>query len=351
MMESASLRVQTDVASEVPGVPAPEVPGGSGAAALGGPGPASPDLEAAVVLGQRLLDNLSRVLLGAPGAVTAAAVAALSGGHLLVEDVPGVGKTTLARALALSLGVGLSRVQGHPDLLPSDVTGVSVFSPDTGAWEFRPGPVFAHLVLMDELNRTPPRTQSALLESMEEQQVSVDGESYRLPTPHLVIATQNPLSQLGTYPLVESQLDRFALATAVGYPDANTEAQLVMHSGGRFALDHLAPVTNPEGWRVAQRATESLTVVPAVAEYAVTLVRASRMLPGVRLGASPRAGIWLIRAAQAHAVLSHRAFVTPDDVKAMAVSCLSHRLVTDDGLEQAVAGVRSLVEATPAPRP
>jgi MoxR-like ATPase len=153
------------------------------------------DLDAAIALGEALVDNLGHVLLGTSGALTAAAVAVLSGGHLLIEDVPGVGKTVLARSLAISLGADLSRVQGHPDLLPSDVTGVSVFSPDSTSWEFRPGPVFAHLVLVDELNRTPPRTQSALLETMEEQQVSVDGESWPLPRPHMVIATQNPHSQ------------------------------------------------------------------------------------------------------------------------------------------------------------
>src|SRR5580698_3052602 len=178
------------------------------------------DLDDAVALGQALVQNLRRVVFGSEGALTAAAMAALSGGHLLIEDVPGVGKTVLARALAASLGAELSRVQGHPDLLPSDVTGVSVYAPDTSTWEFRPGPVFAHVVLVDELNRTPPRPQAALLETMEEQQESVDGESWPLPRPHLVIATQNSFSQLGTYPRVESQLDRFALATAVGYPDA-----------------------------------------------------------------------------------------------------------------------------------
>jgi MoxR-like ATPase len=309
------------------------------------------DIDGAIALGQALVANLSQVLLGTPGALTAAAIAALSGGHLLIEDVPGVGKTMLARALALSLGAELSRVQGHPDLLPSDITGVSVFSPDAGTWEFRPGPVFAHVVLVDELNRTPPRTQAALLETMEEQQVSVDGESYRLPLPHLVIATQNPLSQLGTYPLVESQLDRFALATAIGYPDAETEARLVLHHGGKFALSELGAVCTAAGWLEAQRATETVTVAPAIAEYAVTLCRASRSASGVRLGASPRAAIWLIRSAQAHAILAGRGYVTPDDVKAVATACLAHRLMTDEGVERGVAVVRQLLESTTAPRP
>jgi MoxR-like ATPase len=334
--------------------------GGGGSSGPPGPtpyaepaGPTAPVLgvDGAIALGRALVDNLSRVLLGTPGALTAAAMAALSGGHLLIEDVPGVGKTVLARALAASLGAELSRVQGHPDLLPSDVTGVSVFAPDTGTWEFRPGPVFAHVVLVDELNRTPPRTQAALLETMEEQQVSVDGESWPLPRPHLVIATQNPFSQLGTYPLVESQLDRFALATAIGYPDSDTEARLVQHGGGKFALGELRPVCTTAQWLGAQRATESVELASSVAEYAVALCRASRNAPGVRLGASPRAAIWLIRASQAHAVLSGRSFVTPDDVKAVAVACLAHRLLTDEGVEQGVAVVRGLLDTTPAPRP
>jgi MoxR-like ATPase len=316
-----------------------------------------PDAEAvsaAIALGEALLDNLAQVLLGTTNALNAAGIAVLSGGHLLIEDVPGVGKTVLARSLALSLGAELSRVQGHPDLLPSDVTGVSVFSPDTSSWEFRPGPVFAHLVLVDELNRTPPRTQSALLETMEEQQVSVDGESWPLPRPHMVIATQNPLSQRGTFPLVESQLDRFAVATEIGYPDAATEAQLALQRGGKFALGALRPISNPQAWLDAQRATESLPVNAAVAEYAVSLCRASRSAPGVRLGASPRAAIWLIRSAQAHAVLARRDFVTPADVKSVAVGCLAHRLMTDDGEDGANRAsqiVESLLEATPAPRP
>ena len=215
-------------------------------------------IDAAIALGQALVRNLEQVVLGSERALEAAATAALAGGHLLIEDVPGVGKTVLARALATSLGAELSRVQGHPDLLPSDITGVSVFMPDTGSWDFRPGPVFAHVVLVDELNRTPPRTQSALLETMEERQVSVDGESWPLPQPHMVIATQNPRSQRGTFPLVESQLDRFAIATPIGYPDAEQEAQLALHAGGTYALADLLPVCTPADWMQAQRATEAV---------------------------------------------------------------------------------------------
>src|ERR1700751_4534255 len=208
----------------------------------------SHEVSAAVTLGRALVANLERVVYGSDDAMTAAAVAALSGGHLLIEDVPGVGKTVLARALAVSLGAELSRIQGHADLLPSDVTGVSVFAPDSNTWEFRPGPVFSHVVLVDELNRTPPRTQSALLETMEERQVSVDGTFWPLQLPHMVIATQNPRSQRGTFPLVESQLDRFAFATPIGYPDAAHEVQLALHAGGKYALAHLEPVCDPAEW-------------------------------------------------------------------------------------------------------
>ncbi len=308
-----------------------------------------PSIDEAIATAQALHVALSGVLLGTPRAVTFAVVAALSGNHLLIEDVPGVGKTVLGRALATALGVQLSRVQGHPDLLPSDITGVTVFSPDTGTWVFRPGPVFGHVVLLDELNRTPPRTQSALLEAMEEQQVSVDGESWPLPRPHLVIGTQNPVGQLGTYPLVESQLDRFGVSTAIGYPDAEVETRLVLHSGGRYALDALTPVADPLRWERAIAATASVQVVTTVAAYAVGLVRSTRSAGTVRLGASPRAAISLIRSAQAYAVLTGRAYVTPQDVQAVAVACLSHRLIAEGSGGEGAALVARVIAETPVP--
>jgi len=324
-----------------------------GPAPTGGPEaasvPSTSPIEDAVGLARDLHAALSGVLLGTPVAVTTAVVAALSGSHLLIEDVPGVGKTVLARALATALGAELSRVQGHPDLLPSDITGVTVFAPDTGKWEFRPGPVFANVVLLDEMNRTPPRTQSALLESMEEQQVSVDGESWPLPRPHLVIGTQNPLGQVGTYPLAESQLDRFGLSTSIGYPDADVETRLVLHNGGRYALDTMVPVSDTAQWERAIASTAQVHVVREVAEYAVALIRATRSTGSVRLGASPRAAISLLRCAQAHAVLWARPYVTPGDVQAVAVACLSHRLIAEGTAGEGALLVGRVIADTPAP--
>ncbi|HUA94917.1 MAG TPA: MoxR family ATPase, partial [Acidimicrobiales bacterium] len=295
--------------------------------------------------------NLRQVFLGSQQAVTVAVVAALSGGHLLIEDVPGVGKTVLASSLAASLGTGLSRVQGHSDLLPTDVTGVSTYSQDTSTWEFRPGPVFAHVLLVDELNRTPPRTQSALLEAMEEAQVTVDGRSWALPRPHLVIATQNPVGQLGTYPLVESQLDRFALATSLGYPDVDAETRLALRHGGREALGALRPVCSTAEWLQLVATTRKVRVSPEIAGYAVALGRATREASPVRLGASPRASITLVRSAQAHALLYGRDFVAPGDVQAMAVPALAHRLVAEGEPGAGVAIVGELLRTTAAPRP
>ena len=316
-----------------------------------GPDDRADRLRAAGALAWALEANLTRVVRGAPAAVRIAVVAALSGGHLLIEDVPGVGKTVLARTLALSLGAELSRIQGHPDLLPGDVTGVTVYDQRSGTWDFRRGPVFSHLVLLDELNRTPPRTQSALLESMDEHQVTVDGQSWRLPDPHLVLATQNPVEQLGTFPLVESQLDRFALSTTVGYPDAATEAALARRDGGRDAMAALRPVCSVAQWAAAIGATGDVHVAPVVAEYAVALARATRDAAGVRLGASPRASIALVRSAQAHALVNGRGFVAPDDVAAMAGPGLAHRLLVDGDGRGAAAVVAAVLSAIPAPRP
>jgi MoxR-like ATPase len=305
-------------------------------------------------LGRDLMENLTRVVLGAEQACRLATTAVLAGGHLLIEDVPGVGKTMLAKAVAASIGTTLARIQGNPDLLPSDITGVSVYDEGTRDWEFRPGPVFSHVVLFDELNRTPPRSQAAFLESMEEGQVSVDGQSWPLPEPHLVLATQNPVEQAGTYPLVESQMDRFLLSTRIGYPDAATEATLARERGAQPALAGLRAVASPVSLAEAQEEVATVHVHDAVADYAVAIVRASRSLPDVRLGASPRAAIALISSARAEAILSGRHYVTPGDVKRVAPAALGHRLSVDGAagsVEVGVAIVHRLLEAISAPRP
>jgi MoxR-like ATPase len=275
---------------------------------------------------RRLVENVGRVIAGNDDAVELAAVCLFADGNLLLEGVPGVGKTTLARALAVSIGGGFSRIQATPDLLPSDVTGVSVYDQAHGEFRFVPGPVFANVVLVDEINRTTPRTQSALLEPMEERQVTVEGVTHRLPEPFVVIATENPIEQHGTYPLPEGQLDRFALAVRVGYPDADGSTELVRRQMERHPLRDLEAVLKPDEVARCQHAVREVHVDEAVLGYAVTIVGATRSAPEVELGASPRSSVWVVRCAQARAVAEGRDFVLPDDVKALVPAVLEHRI-------------------------
>jgi MoxR-like ATPase len=315
-------------------------------------GPADPvaPLDAAE-LAPLLADQLARVVRGKPEAIRLSLVALLSGGHLLLEDVPGVGKTLLAKALARSIGGTFRRVQGTPDLLPSELTGASVLDASRQGWEFRPGPLFANVVLVDEVNRATPRTQSALLEAMEERQVTVDGITYSLPTPFFLVATQNPFEHVGTFPLVEGQRDRFAVVVEMGHPDATTERELLLGHGGDDALARIGPVTDAHGLAHAIRSVRSVHCEPAVADYVVALAEGTRVDPGITIGASPRASLALLQAARAAAVLAQRSFVTPDDVKSVAAPVLAHRLIPLDGpdLGAATAIVARLLDSVVVP--
>jgi len=295
---------------------------------------------------------LAYVLRGKPEAIRLALVALLSGGHLLVEDVPGVGKTLLAKAMARCVGGTFRRIQATPDLLPGELTGISVFHRESAEWQFRPGPLFAHVVLVDEVNRATPRTQSALLEAMEERQITVDGVTHRLPEPFFVVATQNPFDHAGTFPLVEGQRDRFAVVVEIGHPGRHAEQELLLGKGGVGALEDLRPVTTPGELGIAIAEVRAVHCDPEIAGYVSDLAAATRADPDVRIGASPRASIALLHAAQAHAVTADRGFVAPDDVKAVAVAALAHRLFLTGGPDTDAAGavVRSALQRVPVPR-
>lgn len=308
-------------------------------------------------LGATLSANVERVIIGKRDVIELTLVALLCEGHILLEDVPGVGKTTLARALARSLGGDFRRIQFTPDLLPSDISGITYFNQRRAEFEFRPGPVFANVVLADEINRATPRTQSALLEAMEERTVTVEGETMPLPRPFLVLATENPIELEGTFPLPEAQLDRFLLRLSIGYPDEEDEARLLARFAGANPLFDLAPVIAPDELATLSGAARAVRLSDDLRRYLTRLVRATRDHEAVELGASPRGTLALGRASQAFAALRGRDFVLPDDIKALVIPVLAHRIILSPEarlrgrnvaqlLEEIVAGVPVPVEET-----
>jgi MoxR-like ATPase len=291
----------------------------------------APELDDVQRLAARVRANVERVVVGKRDLIDLTLVALLCEGHVLLEDVPGLGKTLLAKSIARTLGCSFRRIQFTPDLLPTDVTGLTFFDQKEQEWEFRAGPIFAQVVLADEINRATPRTQSALLEAMEERQVTGDGETRSLPRPFLVLATQNPIELEGTFPLPEAQLDRFLLKLPVGYPSADEERQILRRFAAASPLNDLAPVVEAAELIEMARRCREVRVLEPVEEYVVEVVRASRSHPAVELGASPRGSLALYRGAQALAAIEGRDYAIPDDVKRLAPAVLGHRLILKSG--------------------
>jgi MoxR-like ATPase len=302
---------------------------------------------------KQLVAAIERVLIGKHAEAELAIIGLAAAGHLLIEDVPGVGKTMLAKSLARATGCTFKRIQFTPDLLPSDVTGVSIYNQRTGEFEFRAGPIVAHVVLADEINRATPKTQSALLEAMEEHQVTVEGVTRPLPSPFIVLATQNPIEYEGTFPLPEAQLDRFLLRIHLGYPSPTEEANVLQSQMLRHPIEDLAPVTSANELQQLQLAVRSVHVDPQLQRYIVHIVSLTRDHPDVYLGASPRGSLALMRAAQARAMLLAREYVIPDDIKALATAALAHRLIMSPEARMrnatAHAVVTSVMQEVPVP--
>jgi MoxR-like ATPase len=301
-------------------------------------------IEVVQSLAERVTENVERVIVGKRREVQMTLIALLCEGHLLIEDVPGVGKTMLARSIAKSIGCSFRRIQFTPDMLPSDVTGVSMFNQKTREFEFRPGPVMAQIVLADEINRATPKTQSALLEAMEERQITVDGVTYAMERPFLVLATQNPIEYEGTFPLPEAQIDRFMMRVSLGYPAAADEMRILELQREHHPLDDIGQVVTGEELVAAQVAIKQVYVDDLIKEYIVDLANASRRHPDVYLGASPRGSLALFKAARAHAALAGRTYVIPDDVKMLLVSTFAHRLIISPSARLKNVEARAIVE-------
>jgi MoxR-like ATPase len=276
--------------------------------------------------------NISRVIKGKPEAISLAIITLLARGHLLIEDAPGVGKTILAQGLAMSIHSSFQRIQFTSDLLPSDILGVPVYNPQNGTFEFKPGPIFTNIVLVDEINRTSPKTQSSLLEAMNEFQVSVDGQTYPLPQPFMIVATQNPLEYQGTYPLPESQLDRFMMMTHMGYPPLAEEKEILTHPRIEKEVKRLQPVMSGQEVIDMQQMVDEIRVDDVILNYIMAIVTATRDSDHLRLGASPRGGLFLMRAAKAKAFVAGRNYCIPDDVKSLVLPVLAHRIIPISGL-------------------